>query len=115
MLYPAHSCLEALPVIRLCKDLVQAAGTGFFYRNDADIIADIIIRELHNLPLEGHDERETLLLDELRVNYMHFAGAVLAAHIAGEDKEEALGEMLSYIREAGSEWCSEIANIYIDR
>ena len=30
-------------VIRLCKDLVQAAGTGFFYRNDADIIADIII------------------------------------------------------------------------
>ena len=28
VLYPAHFCVEALPVIRLCKDLVQAAGTG---------------------------------------------------------------------------------------
>ena len=46
---------------------------------------------------------------------MHFAGAILAAHVAGEEKEEALGEILTYIRGVGSEWCSEIASIYTDR
>ena len=114
VLYPAHFSLEALPVVRLCKDLVQAAGTGFFYRNDADVIADIILRELHNLPTQGDDERVILALDELRVHYIHFAGAVLAAHVAEEEKEEALTEILKYIRAEGSEWCSDIAGIYID-
>ena len=114
VLYPAHFSVETLPVIRMCKDLVQAAGTGFFYSNDVDVITDIILRELRNLPPTGDDERATLALDELRVHYTHFAGAILAAHVAEDEKEEALVEILAHIRSVGSEWCSEIAGLYID-
>ena len=109
--YPGHFSIEALPVIRMCKDLVQAAGTGFFYTNDVDVIADMLLRELHNLPSKGEEEAVTLALDELRVHYMHFTGAILRAHVADEEKEEALKEVLAHISREGSEWCAEIASM----
>lgn len=47
--YPKHLSREAVPILKLCVDLVDAADSeGFFYSNDVKVLIDVILREFSN-------------------------------------------------------------------
>jgi hypothetical protein len=52
--YPSHDGPEAAPVLALCTSLVCVpVYSGYFYTNDVKVLAEVIIRELSNMPQGG--------------------------------------------------------------
>ena len=112
--YPSHTEPETLPVVRLCADLIMASTDGYFYSNDLAVMADVVIRELQNIPMLGEDEEETSRQEELRVYYVQLGGALLNRQLLNENKEVTLRNALAYLHQIGAEkpeteWSSDVA------
>lgn len=112
--YPSHTEPETFPVVRLCADLIMASTDGYFYSNDLAVMADVVIRELQNIPPIGEDAEETSKHEELRVYYIHLAGALLNRQLLDGSKDGTVRDTLTYLHEEGaerpeSEWSSDVA------
>jgi hypothetical protein len=110
--FPSHQVPEALPLLRFCTDLANLVDSdGFFYSNDVRVIIDMIIRELYNLPFTCDTETELHGLEELRVQYIKFARALIA-HEAWKSYNcaELRGALCFVVSETNNcaEWGSEL-------
>ena len=106
--YPSHTEPETLPVVRLCADLIMASTDGYFYSNDLTVMADVVVRELQNIPPVGEDEDESARNEELRVYYIQLAGALLNRQLLEGHKEVSVRNALALLCEEskGREECA---------
>ena len=110
---PAHTLPEAVPVLLFYISLLKLTESeeGFFYTNDMQIITDVVIRELFNIPFECDNEAELMVLEELRVNYMNIAAAMNTHEAWRGYKNDELREALQFVvtsSESCAEWDSEM-------
>ena len=109
---PAHDLPEAVPILLFCISLMKLTESeGFFYTNDAQIITDVLIRELFNIPFECDTEAELMLHEELRVNYMNIAAAINTHDAWRGYKSDEVREALEFVVSSGdtvSGWDSEM-------
>lgn len=76
--YPSHLGPETMPILQCCIDLMNQED--FFYSNDINVMADIILRELQNMtePVDTDDcGTNPSAEEEIRVMYIRLLGALL--------------------------------------
>ena len=98
---------EAIPVLRLCKDLASLTDAeGFFYSNDFKVIIDVILRELYNLPFTSETEAAAHYQEELRVGYINFAAALIAFDAWQSYKSSDICDVLQFVI-SGTQSCPD--------
>jgi hypothetical protein len=95
---PAHTTPEVVPILLMFNNLINLSGAhGFFYTNDIQVIIDIIMRELANIPFACDTEIELQYLESIRVYYMKIATS-LSTHEAWKSyKEREMRDTLEFV------------------
>jgi hypothetical protein len=101
---PDHMVPEAVPVLILCTNLITIENSGgFFYSNDVQVIMDVSLRELNNVPFDCDDETEVLFNEELRVKYMDIIESLNAKDLRSDYKTSELRDVLEFVVSSGEQ------------